>query len=201
MQFTRWKRKSHRGFSLIELMVTLCIMLLLGGFALHDLIDQKRRHEMDGLQENFIDLLYSARSAAVIQSSEVIVCPLRTERSTLLARPSCGKRNQWQLGVLAFTDFNRNRRLDDNEHIVAQLPSFHTATIRWRSFRNRSYLRFTPEGLTDWQNGNFLFCDNQGAPELTRQITLNHAGRLYTAEDRDRDGIYEGSDNKPLKCR
>ncbi|MEC8059925.1 MAG: GspH/FimT family protein [Pseudomonadota bacterium] len=96
----------------------------------------------------------------------------------MLARPSCGKRNQWQLGVLAFTDFNRNRRLDDNEHIVAQLPSFHTATIRWRSFRNRSYLRFTPEGLTDWQNGNFLFCDNQGAPELTRQITLNHAGRL-----------------------
>ena len=69
MQFTSWKRKSHRGFSLIELMVTLCIMLLLGGFALHGLIDQKRRHEMDGLQENFIDLLYSARNAAVIQSS------------------------------------------------------------------------------------------------------------------------------------
>ena len=90
-------------------MVTLCIMLLLGGFTLHGLIDQKHRHDRDGLQENFIDLLYSARSAAVIQSSEVIVCPLRTERSTLLARPSCGKRNQWQLGVLAFTDFNRNR--------------------------------------------------------------------------------------------
>ena len=108
------------------------------------------------------------------------------ERSTLLARTSCGKRNQWQLGVLAFTDFNRNGRLDDNEHIVAQLPSFHTATIRWRSFRNRSYLRFTPEGLTDWQNGNFYFVITKDAPELTRQITLNHAAVVYRRGPRPR---------------
>ena len=194
--------KKPPGFSLIELMVTLCIMLLLGGFALHGLIDQKRRHEMDGSTRKLYQPLIQRSQRSHHSDSEVIiVCPMRTERSTLLARPSCGKRNQWQLGVLAFTDLNRNRHLDENEHIVAQLPSFHTATIRWRSFRNRSYLRFTAEGLTDWQNGNFLFCDNQRAPELTRQITLNHAGRLYTAEDRDHDGIYEGRDNKPLKCR
>ena len=197
---TKHHRLRHQGFSLIELMMTLCIILLLGGFAIHGLVDQKRKHEMDGLQESFINLLYSARNAAIIHHSEVIVCPMRNKRRALLERPSCGKRNQWQLGVLAFTDLNRNRHLDENESIVAQLPGFGDATVHWRSFRNRSYLRFTAEGLTDWQNGNFLFCDIQLKPELARQVTLNHAGRLYTAEDRDHDGIYEGRDNKPLDC-
>ena len=79
-------------------MMTLCIILLLGGFAIHGLVDQKRKHEMDGLQESFINLLYSARNAAIIHHSEVIVCPMRNKRRALLERPSCGKRNQWQLG-------------------------------------------------------------------------------------------------------
>ncbi|GIS20897.1 MAG: hypothetical protein CM15mP120_28130 [Pseudomonadota bacterium] len=116
MQFTSWKRKNHRGFSLIELMVTLCIMLLLGGFALHGLIDQKAQARNGWLTRKLYRPLIQARSAAVIQSSEVIVCPLRPNAARCLRPgPNCGKRNQWQLGVLAFTDFNRNRRLDDNE--------------------------------------------------------------------------------------
>lgn len=185
---------------MIELLMTLFIILLLGGFALHGVRKQAATFEIDALQETFINLLYTARNAAVIHHTEVIVCPMREPRSAMGDRPTCGKRNQWQMGVLAFADFNSNRRLDDNEDIVAELPSFSGATIRWRAFRNRSYLRFTPDGLTDWQNGNFLFCGTQAQPQMARQITLNYAGRIYSAADRNRDGVYEGSDAKPLDC-
>ena len=82
---------------------------------------------------------------------------------------------------MAFTDRNGNRILDTEDEMVAELPGFAHATIRWRAFRNRSYLRFTTQGLTDSHNGNFLFCNSDPKPQLARQITLNYAGRLYRA--------------------
>ena len=109
MQFTRWKRKSHRGFSLIELMVTLCIMLLLGGFTLHGLIDQKHRHDMDGLQENFIDLSYTVLAAQpsfrVARSSYVRCAPnaARCLRGQLAASAINGSWACWHLPISTVT--------------------------------------------------------------------------------------------------
>lgn len=194
------KTQTAAGFSLIELLLTLSIVLLVGGFALHGGLDKKREHKINGLQETFINLLFSARNAAITHNTEVIVCPAAAARTDATDRPACGKRNNWHLGVLAFADLNSNRRLDNEEAIVAQLPSFSGVSIRWRAFRNRSYLRFTPQGLTDWQNGNFLFCAATHEPQLARQVTINHAGRLYTAEDYDLDGVLEGRDRQPLVC-
>ena len=189
-----------RGFTLIELLVVLSIILLLGSFALHGITKQTASQRMDGLQKTFITFLLSARKAAVMQHVDVIVCPIRTQRRTMSDTSVCGKRNQWHLGVLAFTDHNRNLKLDANDAVVAQLPGFKNATIRWRAFRNRAYLRFTAQGLTDWQNGHFLICGTSAIPELSRQITLNYAGRLYTAKDRNRDGVYENARGETLQC-
>lgn len=200
MRSHHFKTQTAAGFSLIELLLTLSIVLLVGGYALHGGIDISREHKINGLQETFINLLFSARNAAITHNAEVIVCPVDTARTTATDRPSCGKRNNWHLGVLAFADINSNRHLDNDEAIVAQLPSFSGVSIRWRAFRNRSYLRFTPQGLTDWQNGNFLFCAAVHQPQLARQVTINHAGRLYTAEDYDLDGVFEGRDRLPLVC-
>ena len=193
-------RIRNRGFTLLELLVVLSVILLLGRFALYGITEQTQKQHMDGLQEAFMSLLLSARSAAVVQRVEVIVCPIHTQRRAMLDASTCGKRNEWHLGVMAFTDHNSNRKPDTNDTVIGQLAGFKNATIRWRAFRNRSYLRFTAQGLTDWQNGNFLFCSTPVTAELTRQITLNYAGRLYAAKDQDRDGIYENQNGKPLQC-
>ena len=189
-----------RGFTLVELFVVLSIVLLLGGFALHGVTRQSQNHYMDGLQGAFMTLLLNARNAAVIDQVAVIVCPVRTQRQDMSDQLRCGKRNNWHRGVMAFTDRNGNRILDAEDKMVAELPGFAHATIRWRAFRNRSYLRFTTQGLTDWQNGNFLFCNSDPKPQLARQITLNYAGRLYKAPDRNQDGIHENPAGIALRC-
>ena len=64
------------GFTLLELLVVPSVILLLGGFALHGITEQTQKQHMDGLQEAFMSLLLSARSAAVVQRVAVIVCPI-----------------------------------------------------------------------------------------------------------------------------
>ena len=140
-----------RGFTLVELFVVLSIVLLLGGFALHGVTRQSQNHYMDGLLGAFMTLLLNARNAAVINQVAVIVCPVRTQRQDMSDQLRCGKRNNWHRGVMAFTDRNGNRILDAEDKMVAELPGFARATIRWRAFRNRSYLRFTTQGLAEWQ--------------------------------------------------
>ena len=193
-------QNKNRGFTLVELLVVLSLILLFGGFALHGVATQTQNHYMDGLQNTFMTLLQTACNAANVGQVEVVVCPANTERQDMSDRLSCGKRNWWHHGVIAFTDNNRNRLLDITDKVVAEIPALQNATIRWRAFRNRSYLRFTAQGLTDWQNGNFLFCNNDPKPSLARQLTLNYAGRVYAAQDRNRDGIYETNQGVPLNC-
>lgn len=190
----------NRGFTLVELLLVLSIVLVLGGFALHGVTRQSQNHYMDSLQGTFMTLLLNARNAAVVNQVAVIVCPIRTQRQDMSDHLRCGKRNNWHHGVMAFTDRNGNRLLDADDKVVAELPGFALAKIRWRAFHNRSYLRFTTQGLTDWQKGHFLFCNNDPRPQLARRITLNYAGRLYSAPDRDHDGIHEDPAGTALRC-
>ena len=102
-------QNKNRGFTLVELLVVLSLILLFGGFALHGVATQTQNHYMDGLQNTFMTLLQTARNAAIVGQVEVVVCPANTERQDMSDRLSCGKRNWWHHGVIAFTDNNRNR--------------------------------------------------------------------------------------------
>ena len=161
----------NRGFTLVELLLVLSIVLVLGGFALHGVTRQSQNHYMDSLQGTFMTLLLNARNAAVINQVAVIVCPIRTQRQDMSDQLRCGKRNNWHHGVMAFTGIAMAIASDADDKVVAELPGFAHATIRWRAFRNRSYLRFTTQGLTDWQSGHFLFCNSDPRPQLARRIT------------------------------
>ena len=71
----------NRGFTLVELLLVLSIVLVLGGFALHGVTRQSQNHYMDSLQGTFMTLLPDARNAAVINQVAVIVSyPYRTPR-------------------------------------------------------------------------------------------------------------------------
>lgn len=182
---------------MIELLVALVIAAILMRYAtayLPDWLNQRRANT--GLQ-GIHAALNTARHAAIRHASVVIVCPRRNDRG---ATPGCGARNTWHQGLLAYLDANRNRVYDASDNVIASIPGPETGQITWRSFRNRSYLRFTPRGLTDWQNGHFLFCPENADPRLARQLVLNMAGRIYPSRDRDGDGIHEDAAGNPLRC-
>lgn len=177
--------------NLVELLVVLAIVAVLSAFALPDmsgmLSERRARSELD----DFAALLIASRTSAITLNAPVTFCPGTHTR--------CGTRNTWHHGTLAFVDFNLNREIDEEDVLIGKLGSI-DYDVRWRSFRNRGYLRFEPSGFTAWQNGHFLLCPTATNQRKARQLVLNVSGRIYFSKDEDGDGVHEDVRGRPLNC-
>ncbi len=182
------------GFTLAEMLVTVAVVGILSGLALPAFRTFVERNRSVVALNQLVGSLQGARHAAVSLRTTVTLCPSATD-------VDCGERDTWHLGTLIFADRNANGRREADEHVLRWLPGFDTgARIYWRSFRNRSYLQIRPTGLTDWQNGNLLYCPADGDAHFARQVIINAQARPRTAPDANHDGIAEDANGQPLRC-
>ena len=183
-----------RGVTLIELLITLAVAAVLLQMALPGAHDLLQSHRAAAASNAVIGAVQLARASAITYRTAVTLCPRDGQ--------ACGRRAHWRNGGLIFLDANRNAQLDSGEAMLGAMAAVEAgATLAWRSFRNRGYLRFEPSGYTAWQNGHFQYCPASGDARHARQIILNAQGRTRSARDRDGDGIREDADGKPLRCR
>lgn len=181
------------GLSLIELLAALAIAGTLTGYALFWSAEWVAEKRANATVNSFAAAVHIARQSAIMDNVTVTLCPM--------AADGCGPRNTWHAGATIFVDHDRDRRIDGRDHVIKTFANFTDGTrVYWRSFRNRSFLRFTGNGLTDWQNGNFLFCPEDNDPRHARQLILNTAGRMYFSKDSNADGIHEDASGRPLAC-
>ena len=209
------------GLTLVELLTTLAVAGILvasasGGAAL--LIEQ---HRASAAVNQMLGAIRFARHAAVTHRSPVTLCPAgaqslqpgspRGNPSNMSLQPgsprgnpsnmSCGRRNTWHNGALVFLDRNANGRFDGKDVLLRRMPRLQEGDrFYWRSFRNRTHLMIRPDGLTDWQNGNLLYCPESGDPRFARQIVINVQARVRHARDSDGDGIVEDARGRPVAC-
>ena len=182
------------GFTVTEMLVALAVTAVLTGLAIPAFQGYAERNRSVSALNQMVVTLQSARHAAISLRTAVTICPSATGTD-------CGVRDSWHLGTLVFADRNRNGRRDSNEDVLHWLPGFGDgARLYWRSFRNRSYLQFTASGLTDWQNGNLLYCPPNGDPHFAREVIINAQARPRKAPDTDRDGIVEDANGDPVRC-
>jgi len=186
-----------RGLTLVELLAALAVAAVLLGMALpamRHLVDQQRAAAAINQVAGAVNF---ARASAIEGRRTVSLCPSPAREPDAY----CAGRDEWPIGMLVFSDGNGNGRRDAGEATLRRLPALPPgATLRWRSFRNRSYLQFLPSGLTPWQNGHFLLCLRDDDPRLARMLVVNAAGRLRHARDRDGDGVREDAQGRPLDC-
>ena len=191
-------RPGVAGLTLVELLTTLAVAGILvatasGGGA--RLVDQ---HRAGAAVNQMLGAIRFARHAAVAHRSPATLCPADGGHPS---QNKCGQRNAWHNGALVFLDENANGRFDGGDVLLSRLPPLGEGDrFYWRSFRNRSYLMIRPSGLTDWQNGNFLYCSRGGDPRFARQIVINAQARVRHARDSDGDGIVEDARGRPVAC-
>ena len=184
------------GLTLLELVVTLSVLATLLLYAIPAFNGLLAREQRTAAMNQVLGAVQFARAAAIRYRSRTILCP-----GPSAGEPRCGARDQWHAGALVFLDRNGNARRDGDETVLLRVPGWHDGgRIRWRAFRNRSYLAFQPQGVTDWQNGAFTWCPPAGKPPPPLQVVLNGAGRTRTAQDSDGDGIPENSRGEPVRC-
>lgn len=171
-----------RGFSVLEVMITLSVLGILLGLAVPGfgsmLLDSRRAAAVN----SFIHSVFLARSTALQSGETVSIC-----RST--DGQSCSNGTQaWQVGWIVFVNNDRDQPpvRDENETLLAVFPARDAGTIT----SNRVSYSFAPHTHAV-VNGSVVFCDRRGSAQA-RTVIINSVGRPRVA---NRD-----SDNRPLRC-
>ncbi len=185
--------RASAGFSLNELMVALAVAAVLMGTAIPEFTELAAAQRATAQINALAGAVNSTRQLAISHNRTMTLCAGQG--------PRCGNRQDWHKGMLVFADTNNNRCLDDGEFVGARFAKPEAgATIVWRSFGNRAYLRFAATGVTDWQPGNFQYCPANQDARFARQLIINAQGRVRQATDSDGDGIRENAKGQPLSC-
>ena len=98
-----------RGFTLIELIVTFAVLVIIATLAVPTYQDLKARQELKTVTSVIKQFVSSAKSNAVIYHSIIVVCS-----SSNLTQCT---NDQWNTGVIMFSDHNNNEHADINERI------------------------------------------------------------------------------------
>jgi type IV fimbrial biogenesis protein FimT len=171
------------GFSLVELMLVLAVLLILFGMAapsMHDL----RLNSQRGAQINaLLGHLSYARSEALKSGHWIVLCKTQDGQT-------CINSGDWDQGWILFEDRNRNRQRDPEERLIHL--SQHTGPIRLRyaAFPSSNYVIFYPTGQS-LGNGTFTFCDRRGA-QHARAVILAKSGRVRSSA--------QAADGSALSC-
>jgi prepilin-type N-terminal cleavage/methylation domain-containing protein len=163
-------RSLQQGFTLTELVTTLSVAAILStvAFPAFSRLQGQIRAETD--VQRLQTALAHARYLAAMTGKPITICPLD-------AAERCD--GDWQEDLQIFVDVLPKGRRDPQEELLYEYsgPSA-GARLRFRAFRNSRYLRFLPNGQTDWQNGRFVYCPPRSVTRGPTDLVVNVQGRI-----------------------
>lgn len=134
--------KSHRGFTLIEMLIAMAIVAIIAALAIPAYRDMARKNNVINQANSFLNLLTLARGEAVRGNRNVILC--RTTSTT-----GCSGGSRWDQGVLMYTDLDNDSAYDTGEEVRIEVPLTRSVQITGStdaSFDVSSTITFRPDG-------------------------------------------------------
>ena len=171
------------GFSLHDLMITLCVTSVLGGFAFGatGLVQETR---MTAAVNQLMGNLSLARSEAIKRNAMVVLCKSNDGAS-------CSNEIAWKSGWIVFADENNNHKVDINEPLISVQQALEgNMSLRYGETGAYSYVRYNATGEA-WPGATFTFCDGRGA-EKAKAVIVYWSGRPRVST--------KTSEGKPLQC-
>ncbi len=161
-----------RGFTLIELMVTLTVAAILVTLStsFSNLI---QRNELTTVVNTLVADMNFARNEAIKTGAEVIICITQDGLN-------CTKGDRWHGGWMIYYDKDGDRRRDNNEPLTRQQSALSgTTTIIYNGRPVDNYVRFQASGTTNY-SGTFAICNSRDTA-LKRALVLSNTGRLRSS--------------------
>ena len=161
-------RRRHRGagFTLIELLVTLAVMVIMATVAVPSYQEFSARNEVAAEVMRIKTALALARNTAITRRTTITVCPTTDQQA-------CA--TDWQQPLMLFENLGTGGQRDTaTEPIMKRWPES-PASVAYKGFGSDRYIRYTPAGSPQAQNGTFTICMNQQPASL---LVLSAVGRL-----------------------
>ena len=162
-----------RGFTLVELLVTLAIGTILLAIAIPGYAFLANAGRLTAVTNDLVTTLHFARSEAIKRGIRVTVC--KTSNAVALP-PTCDATASWQQGWLVFADGGMRGVIDPGDILLWVHDSAHT-TVDITSYNYDRYISYLPSGgsrgSSGLANGTIRIC----VTDSRRDIIINITGR------------------------
>ena len=162
----------NRGFTLIELMVTLAIAAIVLSIGIPSFKNIIKENNQATLLNEFTSYVNFAKSTAVTQGAVVVLCPRNT------AGTDCNSSGSWDDGWIVFVDSNEDGDKDNGDTLLKVHESidddFNITT-------SSTSVEINAKGFVS-ANSTFTFCDSRGSNYAVAKI-LSKTGRMSSSTD------------------
>jgi type IV fimbrial biogenesis protein FimT len=179
----------NRGFTLLDLLISLSILSITFGFGLPNLKESLDKAQMKSTNTYLHRSAVSARHFALTEEEDITLCGVNNN-------DVCIRKNFKNISV--FKDINRNAIIDPDEEVLSMLELKYPGELTLRASLSRPYFRFEKDGSSEVA-GSFIYCDSAYAHHSSR-LTISMSGRAYRGTDRNGDGIVEGTNRRAIRC-
>ncbi|MGE6434217.1 GspH/FimT family pseudopilin [Shewanella baltica] len=160
----------QKGFSLIELIISLAVLTILLTGGVPSLTDVYTQYRADSSIRIIQQTLQFARNQAITLNRTVTACAVIDEKCV----------QNWQVGLTVFIDTNNNNQLDDIDKKLYITNAFDSKDI---VKYNRTAIRFQPDGLASGTNGTLKYCPSSATSPYSRAVIVNQAGRVRLSKN------------------
>jgi type IV fimbrial biogenesis protein FimT len=160
--------KQRRGFTALELLVTMTIATILLAAGVPAIKSYSWNLRMSTTMDMLQTDLNLARGRAISHNTQTVICPAADTSN-------CSGQSDWQDGWIVFTDLNADHNRQEGEPLLKRSDAVELMQIS--SSRSRSFIRFYPSGTAPGSNLSINFCDKRGA-EHAGKIVVSNTGRI-----------------------
>lgn len=162
----------HQAFTLLELIITITILAIISMIAIPSFNSFRERQELAQLFPLIQQNVNLARNIAQISHNRIIICSSGTMKQC--------ENNQWNKGILIFTDLNSNKKIDSNEMVHQSIQThFKYGDVKWNGgATSPNVVTFQGDsGLPLGSQGNFSYCSLNNSKN-NRYIPLSYMGHI-----------------------
>ncbi|WP_290593159.1 MULTISPECIES: GspH/FimT family pseudopilin [unclassified Ketobacter] len=158
-------QRAEKGFTIVELMITLVIVAIMIAFATPSFIDMIEKNRVRTTGENLLELLRTSRLTAVQQRSTVVVCGSSN-------RETCD--NDWQSSIITVKPAEN----DGQDQILASMSISDKVTIsKTNNGPINTNIDFNSNGWSPFDNTIITLCPVDGKQRNAYQVTLSGSGK------------------------
>ena len=168
MIYSVCRHPRSRGFTLIELMICISIILILAGLGANGIPGFLQRKAESTAIDTLFHLVAFARNKAIREHKVLTLCASDDDVHCT---------GEWNRKIMVFEDDNQNAQREQREALLRIVTMRdNIPCLSWNASLHRNYLRFKPDGTSAGTAGNFHFCQPDKAL-VRKKLVISLTGR------------------------